>query len=216
VLFYTGTVHYRFCGLTEIFEGKEGREESRGIVRYARDMSTGSGSSRGSRHGGSRYPSQVAANALSNSPRINRVTTMPPQQTPTPTQAPVSVSPLIGSPNSMGSGINPTSSLLVSQLLVGSASSVVDPGAAATPFGMIVVGDGTVQNEIVKKKNEDAAATRDSITELEETHDLGDISEMVEGGGMAFPTVPGYEDLRPVYSIVGFSPAFCDVFCPRT
>jgi len=142
---------------------------------------------------------------------------MPPQQTPTPTQAPVSISPLIGSPNSMGPSINPTSSLLVSQLLAGSASSLVDPGAAATPFGMIVVGDGTVQNEIVKKKNEDAAATRrDSIIELEETHDLRDISEMMESGGMAFPTVPGYEDLRPVYSIVGFSPAFCDRFCPRT
>lgn len=94
---------------------------------------------------------------------------------------------------------------------------MVDSGAAATPFGMIVVGDGTVQNEIVKKKNEDAAATRrDSIIELEETHDLRDISEMMESGGMAFPTVPGYEDLRPVYSIVGFSPVFYDRFCPRT
>ncbi|CUS15016.1 unnamed protein product [Tuber aestivum] len=165
-------------------------------------MSTGSGSSRGSRHGSSLYSSQVAVNALSNPPRVSRASAVPPQQTPTPAQASVSVSPFISSASPMGSSINPTSSLLVSQLLVGSASSVADPGAAATPFGMIVVGDGTVQDEIVEKRNEGAAATgRDSITKLEETRESRDTSEMVESGGMAFPTVPGYEDLRPVYSI---------------
>lgn len=82
--------------------------------------------------------------------------------------------------------------------------------AGPTPFGMIVVGDETVTNELVKKKVDEAAATgRGSVAEPIESRGLRNISGVTDGAAVTtFPDVPGYGDLRPVYSIVRFSGFF--------
>jgi hypothetical protein len=170
-------------------------------------MSAGSGSSRTSRYANSMLPSQAMTAVSSISSRVGRTSTLPSSATISP--APVSVSPLIGSPMSVGSGssgIAPTSSLLVSQLLAGPGGvDAMDTAAAgATPFGMIVVGDKIAQSDLAKEKQEELTnGQTESSAETSEHQNPKDINE-VSGNGLSLPNVPGYEDLRPIYSIVRF------------